>query len=177
MIINREWAMPNQWTFTITPIKQLVYKYCPEGIGWVDPFCGENSPAEITNDLNPERPSKFNMDALDFLKSLSSNSAKGILFDPPYSFSQAKECYDSFGKDLFVTHDKIPTMMDYWSECKKEMSRIIEPSGYAICFGWNSNGIGQNRGFNMVEILIVSHGGSKNDTMVTVEQKITSQLF
>jgi len=33
-------------------------------------------------------------------------------------------------------------------------------------------GIGKNRGFEMVEILLVPHGGSKNDTIVTVERKL-----
>ena len=40
---SREWEMPNKWTFTIPSIKQLIYKYCPTGIGWADPFSGENS--------------------------------------------------------------------------------------------------------------------------------------
>ena len=35
-----------------------------------------------------------------------------------------------------------------------------------------SNGIGKNRGFEMLEILLVPHGGSKNDTIVTVERKL-----
>ena len=175
MKISRVWAMPNQWTFTIPPINDIVKKYC-NGVGWLDPFAGENSPAEITNDLNPERPTKYHMDALDFLMLQKSNSAKGILFDPPYSFTQAKECYDSFGKDLFNTHENIPTKMDYWSNCKKEMARITDIGGYVLHFGWNSNGIGINRGFEIVEILIVPHGGSKNDTIVTVERKIQNTL-
>ena len=36
-------------------------------------------------------------------------------------------------------------------------------------------GIGKNRGFEMIEILLVPHGGSKNDTIVTVEQKSNCQ--
>ena len=33
-------------------------------------------------------------------------------------------------------------------------------------------GLGENRGFTMMRILLVPHGGSKNDTIVTVEQKM-----
>lgn len=29
-----------------------------------------------------------------------------------------------------------------------------------------------NRGFEMIEILLVPHGGSKNDTICTVEKKL-----
>ena len=45
-----------------------------------------------------------------------------------------------------------------------------------ISFGWNSIGFGKNRGFEIIEILLVAHGGTKNDTIVTVERK-TNNLF
>ena len=83
MQIERKWAMPNKWTFTIYPIRDLLKEEVTEGL-WVDPFAGENSPASITNDLNPERPTTHHMDALEFLKSLDSNIADGVLYDPPY---------------------------------------------------------------------------------------------
>jgi hypothetical protein len=52
------------------------------------------------------------------------------------------------------------------------MSRIIKPDGIIMCFGWNSSGVGIKRGMKLVEILMVSHGGSHNDTIVTVEKKV-----
>lgn len=51
MIINRVWAMPNKWTFQIQPITELIKRYVGDGKGWIDPFAGMTSPAEITNDL------------------------------------------------------------------------------------------------------------------------------
>jgi len=51
MKINRVWAMPNRWTFTIKPIKELLQRYVNVGY-WCDPFAGENSPAQIQNDLS-----------------------------------------------------------------------------------------------------------------------------
>jgi hypothetical protein len=167
LTIRRIWAMPNKWTFTIKPIRELLQKYSV-GVGWVDPFAGENSPAEFTNDLNPNRKANCHFDGLTYLRNIK--TAKGILFDPPYSFTQAKQCYDDYGKNLFE-HNIKPTMMNYWSECKNEMARAIEPEGLAICFGWNTNGLGLKRGFKLIEILIVAHGGHKNDTLVTVEEK------
>ena len=73
--MNRVWAMPSMHTFTIKPIAELVARYVDDPLMWVDPFAGENSPAEWTNDHNPEKPTKYHMEALDFVKSLS-----GILF-------------------------------------------------------------------------------------------------
>lgn len=109
------------------------------------------------------------MDALEFLKTRLSNRFEGVLFDPPYSITQAKQCYEGRGMDLLNIK---PTSMKYWAECKNEITRILKSNGLVICFGWNSMGLGKNRGFKMLEILLVPHGGSKNDTIVTVEKKI-----
>ena len=53
----------------------------------------------------------------------------------------------------------------------RKNDRGYKPNGVALCFGWNSNGVGKTRGFEMQEVLIVPHGGSKNDTICTVERK------
>jgi len=152
MIIERVWAMPNRWTFTIKPIKDLLRQEVIAGV-WADPFCGKNSPANIKNDLNPEiEEAQTHLDALHFLKSLDSSSYDGVLFDPPYSITQAKECYAGFGMDKL---DIKPTSMKYWAECKNEIARILKPGGKSICFGWSSMGIGKNRGFKMERILLV----------------------
>ena len=161
MKINRVWAMPNKWTFTIKPIRELLSRYVLQSDFWVDPFAGYNSPAFTTNDLDNKSPAIFHLDALCFLTGLNSNFYSGALHDPPYSITQAR----MYGKKEYAS-------MRYWAECKNEMARIIKPGGKAICFGWNSMGLGKNRGFEMIEILLVAHGGSKNDTIVTIEKKI-----
>lgn len=78
--------------------------------------------------------------------------------------------YKSYGKDKLTVH---VSNMGYWAKCKDEVARILKPAGVAIICGWSSNGIGKNRGFEMNEILLVPHGGSKNDTIVTVEHKLS----
>ena len=171
MRIERIWAMPNKWTFTIKPIRELLLEELEEvdnGI-WCDPFAGLNSPAQVTNDLNDDAPTTHHMDALQFLKEQPQSHFDGVLFDPPYSITQAKQLYEGRGMELLEIK---PTSMKYWAECKNEMSRILKPGGKAICFGWSSMGLGKNRGYEMTRILIVPHGGSKNDTIVTVETKL-----
>jgi len=169
MKIERIWAMPNRWTFTIKPIKELLKNEIKDNELWVDPFAGKNSPASITNDLNGKIEASYHLDALKFLKTLEKEQYHGVLFDPPYSITQAKRCYEGYGMDKLEIK---PTSMKYWSECKNEMARILCPGGKAICFGWNSMGLGKNRGFKITRILLVPHGGSKNDTIITVEIKI-----
>ena len=167
MKISRCWSMPNKWTFTIKPIAELVARYVGDGKGWIDPFAGKNSPAEITNDLDPTIPSQTHLDALSCLRQIHGNY-NGCIFDPPYSITQAKECYNWYGAGKLGIS---PTSMKYWASVKDEMGRLIKYNGIAICCGWSSMGLGKMRGFEMIEILLVSHGGNHYDTIVTVEEK------
>ena len=161
MKIERKWAMPNRWTFTIKPIRELLKEEVVGGL-WCDPFAGQNSPASVRNDIQQGTKAEFHLDALTFLKTLGSVAYDGVLYDPPYSITQAR----MYGKKEFSS-------MKYWADCKKEVARILRPGGKAICFGWTSMGIGKGCGFEMTRVLLVPHGGSKNDTIVTVELKLT----
>lgn len=169
MQIKREWAMPNQWTFTIQPIKELIYKYVGDGIGWIDPFAGENSPAEITNDIEL-KTSKYNLDAIKFLQEQEKNTAVGALFDPPYSVEQCLRCYTP-------KQGGTAGRAEYWARCKDEIAIIVKTGGIVISCCWDSTGMGKNRGFEIIEILLVCHGACHNDTVVTVERKFNYQLF
>ena len=167
MIINRIFAMPNKWTFEIEPIRKLIYRYGGDFKGWIDPFAGMNSPAEITNDLNPKMLANYHINAHEFIDMFNKNEITGILFDPPYNLSQLKECYDNIG----IAFGQFEATK-YFSQLKGKMSNIIKPGGIIICCGWNSNGVGKKRGFKMIEILLVHHGRDHYDTIITVEQKI-----
>lgn len=168
MIITREWAMPNSETFSIKPIKALIERYISGKSVIIDPFANSNKYGTITNDLNPNTSAQFHIDALEFLKMQQDGSADMILYDPPYSMRQASECYKSFGKEKL---SGTVTNMRYWSDCKKECARILKHGGVCISFGWNSMGLGKNRGFTMAEVLLVPHGGNRNDTIAVVEIK------
>ena len=165
MEIERKWAMPKKWTFLIKPIAELLEQEITQGV-WVDPFAGKHSPATIKNDLNPAHPADYHMDALDFLKTLPDCSVDGVLYDPPYSPRQVQECYAGISGGI-----KWDGRMNFWSDAKNEIARVLKPGGKVICFGWNSMGLGKGRGFEMRRILLVPHGGSRNDTICTVEVK------
>lgn len=147
-MINRSWAMPNKRTFQIKPIKELIEKYKNSEL-WLDPF-----------------PYPYRIDALDYLNDFGTCVADGVLFDPPYSPRQLKECYDNIGMTL---HD---TKSSVWAKWKDEIARVIKKNGICISFGWSSNGLGKSRGFEIIEILLVAHGGNHNDTICVVEKKV-----
>jgi len=163
--ISRAWAMPSRHTFLIKPIAKLIGKYINDGKGWIDPFTGENSPAEITNDINPLKPAKYHLHAKEFAAQLE-GIYEGVLFDPPYSLRQVKECYDAIGVKLFQEDTQ-----RFPQNVKELISPKIKIGGVAITFGWNSQGFGKNLGFELIEILLVPHGRGHNDTIITVEIK------
>lgn len=168
MIINREWAMPNSNTFSIKPIYELINKYSQQSDIIVDPFANTNKLATITNDIDPAMPTDYHMDATKFLQTLKTSSCDLILYDPPYSPRQVSECYKKFNQ----TVDMKTTQASYWSDQKKEIGRIVKSGGYCITCSWNSGGIGKKYGFEIIEILLVAHGGWHNDTIVVVERKV-----
>lgn len=166
MEINRVWSMPNSNTFSIKVIGDLINKYKSGVI--IDPFANSNKFATITNDLDPQYDTTYHMDALDFLKMLDTESVDTVLWDPPFSPRQIKECYEKLGKSV----NWETTQASYWSKQKEEISRIVKKGGYVITCGWNSGGVGKKYGFEIQEILLVAHGGWHNDTIVVVDKKI-----
>src|SRR3990167_5343688 len=88
--IERVWAMPSRWTFIIKPITKLLKEEINGGL-WCDPFCGKNSPAQDRNDINPEIGNgAYCQDALTFLQNRKIKKYDGVLYDPPYSITQAR---------------------------------------------------------------------------------------
>jgi hypothetical protein len=157
--------MPHRNTFTIKPIRRLIHQHL-RGVS-IDPFANSNRIATHTNDLDPEHECESCMDALDFLKMWNDTSVDTILFDPPYSPRQVSEVYKALGKTVNMQ----TTQASFWGDMKKEIGRIAAPSAKVITCGWNSGGIGKKYGMEIIEVLIVAHGGWHNDTIVTVEQK------
>ena len=144
---KRFWSMPSHKTFTIKPFAELI-KF-ELGDNYIDPF-----------------PFPYKQDAINYLKTIPDNSENFLVFDPPYSQKQLKEMYSNNG--LAFDH---PMNASYWSNCKKEISRIIKSNGKVISFGWNSGGVGEKYGFKITKIVLVAHGGQHNDTIATVEMK------
>ena len=172
IIYNRIWEMPNSNTFDIKCIRSLIYKYHKPWMLSIDPFANKSKIAKITNDLNPEYDTDHHLDAEDFLKLFKDNSVDFVLYDPPYSLRQVSECYKNVGRKVTMQ----TTQSSWRTKHINEISRILKPNGVVMCFGWNSSGVGKKRGMELIEILLVPHGGSHNDTICTVERKTPKLL-
>jgi len=165
---SREWEMPNSNTFEIKCIKRLIEKHFKGGLS-IDPFANKSRIATVTNDLNPDFDTDYHMDAHDFLKMFSDGSVDFVFYDPPYSLRQVVEVYKSVGKKVTME----TTQSSWRTKHINEISRILKPGGLVMCFGWNSSGVGKKRGCELLEVMLVAHGGSHNDTICTVEKKIS----
>jgi len=175
--VERAFAMANRWTFTIKPIRELIVFYMENTGPWIDPFAGFNSPAHITNDINPDTKTMYHLDAIEFMKQFDNESILGVLNDPPYSERQIIESYSGHGLN------NNPCSTKYKQQMKQEINRVLRPGGYVISFGWNSNGCSIYRQrsnyhaqLEKIHVLLVAHGMNKNDTIVTVERKVQTTL-
>jgi hypothetical protein len=170
MKFTRVWAMPNKYTFVIPAIRYFVNKYTTGKEVIVNPMCGETGLGNFTNDLNPRITADEHLDAIIYLQKLGSNFADVVLFDPPFSSRQALESYESVGLENFCKNN------GWYANLRTEISRITKIDGYVISCGWNSNGLGKKRGFELEDGLVVAHGSSHNDTIIVAERKVQNQI-
>lgn len=170
MKIERVWAMPHHETFSIQPIGNLVRRYLYQSKCSVDPFARNTKYANWRNDLNPATAADHHLEAVDFLTLLHTQGVRAdlVLVDPPYSPRQVKECYDSIGRT--VSQDD--ALLGKIRRIRKiAINNILDLGGHVITCGWNSVGMGDSLGYELVELLLVCHGSDHNDTIVTVERK------
>lgn len=166
--MRRVWAMPNPCTFDIPPIRALVKSYLRESRISVDAFARNKRWATYTNDLNPETAAESHLPADEFLARMTV-MVDLALFDPPYSPEQIVRCYQSIG--LSTAHFAAGIG---WAKVRDLIDALVVPNGVVISCGWNTIGMGVERGYRIEQILLVSHGREHNDTIVTVERKIDS---
>lgn len=136
----------------------------------IDPFSRSCTWANITNDINPEFNTTYNLDALEFSNILIDKNeiARIILFDPPFSFSQAERYIEGEMVNIY-------TNPSYVSEISKKLCSIIEPNGYFIKLGYNSTRPSKN--MSLVELMNVNFGGQRNDVIVSVWKNTQYKLF
>lgn len=163
--------MPNADTFSIKPIKEFVKRYLSKSRVSVDPFARNKRWATHTNDLNPATLAEHHLDAEEFVYLLRDNnkSADLVLFDPPYSPRQISECYKGIGLEVGMKETQSALL---YQRVRNAIDTILEGDGIVLSFGWNSVGMGISRGFELIEVFLVCHGGAHNDTICIAEKKV-----
>lgn len=170
MNFKRVWAMPNSDTFSVKPIGEFVRRYLAASKISCDPFARNNRWCTYTNDLNPSTKAEYHLDAVAFLKQLTSwgIGCDLVILDPPYSPRQISECYKAAGLPCGMAETQNAAL---YSRIKSAVVPLLTPGGVVLSFGWNSAGMGKKHGFVTDEILLVCHGAAHNDTICMAERR------
>lgn len=168
IIFSRSFAMPSRHTFSIPPIADFIRRY-RKGES-VDPFSGNSQLATYRNDLSLDSAAQWHMDAEEFCLSMyqAGTMVSLGLFDPPYSPRQISECYRGVGREVGMAGTQNGAL---YKRVRDALDRLIFPGGFVLSFGWNSQGMGIGRGYELLEVLLVAHGGAHNDTICIAERK------
>lgn len=167
--MSRSWAMPDARTFSVGPIGEFVARWTAGASVIVDPFARDSRAGTHRNDLNPETAAEYHMEAVEFCALLAAQgvAADAVLFDPPYSPRQMAEVYQAIGKRGMETTQNARL----YKAVRDGLDTLLRPGGIALSFGWNSAGFGVGRGYEVIEVLLVAHGGAHNDTICVAERK------
>jgi hypothetical protein len=176
MLFSRTWAMPHRDTFSVPPIGEFVWKYMVAAPVSADPFARNGSRATFTNDLDPATDAALHMDAEQACKLWTAQGVRADLaiFDPPYSPRQISECYKSIGLKVGMEETQNARL---YKRVRDALDPLVKPGGIVLSFGWQSAGMGEKRGYDPIEILLVTHGGAHNDTICIAERKRVKMDF
>lgn len=149
----------HKYTFSIKPIRDWVEKVAYGKV--LNLFAGitKLNLDEIRNDLDEEAVADYRKDALQFVEKWKGDQFDTILLDPPYAYRKSMEMYKGIIASPF-------------RQLKDALPRILKPNGQIITFGYHSNVMGANRGFEVKHIALFSHGGAIHDTIASVEVRI-----
>lgn len=164
--MSRAWGMPAADTFDCPPIAAFLERWHRPPS--VDPFARNSGWATYRNDLSPDTTAEYHLDALEFCELLAARDTKAecCLFDPPYSSRQIAEVYQGVGRKWDGQNSR------QFKEVRDALDSLLNSGGIALSFGWNSAGFGVVRGYEVLEILLVAHGGLHNDTICVAERKL-----
>jgi hypothetical protein len=146
------WAMPKSDVTRIKAVSDLLMDELAN-VYTVDPF----------------HPKSVMGYAPDYLRVISDGTAESVLLRPPTTWAQAQHYVKAYGETWDGT-------TRWWANLKNEAARITMVGGLVISVGWDSNGLGKNRGFQLERILYVAHGGHWHDSIVTVERKVSAKV-
>jgi hypothetical protein len=170
---SRCFAMPNAETFSVKPIGDFVRRYLADAKTSVDPFARNRDWATYTNDINPSTSAQSHEDAETFLGALFHRGiiANLVMFDPPYSPRQVSEHYKAAGREVTGGDTQNGRL---YRRVRNAIDRIVPHGGVVLSFGWQSVGMGIGRGYELIETMLVAHGGGHNDTICIAERKAAS---
>lgn len=122
-------AAIGRWTFQTKKVRDMLLPYLEGRV--LNPFAGETRLSEykrgiteIRNDLDPERPAEYHVDAAELGEIFDEESFDVVVLDPPFDQTQADEHYDGMhARDMGTV--------------RKNLAPLVKPGGAMVEFGWN----------------------------------------
>ena len=147
----------HRYTFSVSAIREWVEQTCEGRV--LNLFAGQTKLAldETRNDLDPEMPADYHLDALTFVRNWTGEKFNTILLDPPYAYRKSMELYKGMVCSPF-------------RQLKDAMPGCLAYGGLVITFGYHSIVMGRNRGFHPEKLALFSHGGAIHDTIASAER-------
>lgn len=148
----------HSYTFNVKAIKEWVESNCGDNV--LNLYAGYNKlnvPNEVRNDLDPDAPVDYHLDALEFLNLWIGDKFDTIVLDPPYAERKSMEYYGGRKASPFQM-------------VKESLKTVLKPKGNVVTLGYHSVVMGKKHNFNVESIALFSHGGAIHDTIGTSER-------
>jgi hypothetical protein len=148
---------PKKWTFEQPELKTWTEAQCQGKV--LNLFAGKTrlSVDEYRVDISPEHGPDLVSDAFDFVTS-TGMKFDTIILDPPYNLRKSREKYQG-------------RYVGSFTKIKNAIPAILNDNGIVITYGYDTVGMGRNRGFRKEAVLVVCHNGDHNDTLVVLDRK------
>lgn len=122
-------AAIGRWTFQTKKVRDTLLPFLEGRV--LNPFAGETRLSdykrgitEVRNDLNPERPAEYHVDAAELGEIFDEDSFDVVVLDPPFDQAQSDEHYDGLhARDM--------------GTIRKALAPLVKPGGAIVEFGWN----------------------------------------
>jgi len=114
---------------------------------------------EVRNDLELTMVAEYHEDSLDFVMNWSGHKFTTVILDPPYSYRKSMEMYNGHRNSRF-------------KRVADELPRILHPYARVISFGYHSTFMGKIRGFDLIKMCVLAHGGAQHCTIAIVEKQL-----
>ena len=157
-IVEHGVASPSALAYPIVKktLEALLHHHRNSEKAKIDLCCGNTHGTlafTLTNDKDPSKNADKNMDALQLLKTLDSNSSDLIFFDPPFSDHQVNKQYDNHGANIGPR---------YLQDVFVEMERVLVTGGQVVICGFD----GATPPGLREDLLLLCNGGGDNPAMI-----------
>lgn len=151
---------PSKYTFDDLKIKKWVGDWCKGKV--LNLFAGKNivDPNEYRVDLDSSMPNiNYIGSAEQFIIDYGVvKRFDTIILDPPFSERKAREKYDG-------------RYIGNITKLKNDLTKILNPGGRVITFGYQARSMYNKRGYKRLAILMIDHLGDFNSTIGVVEER------